>query len=140
MKLFIALVAVIIVGAVGLMSFSAWTRPQPVSLDAGSLKVSVVTLDGERFVAVKGPPLNVLGAHQYLAYNVGTDTLKLGLFVTRLAFPNRGAFQADWPLLIPESKFLSQRVRLTCESRHGEELIATIVRSGDALEIRDKNP
>lgn len=110
------------------------------SLGAASLKVSVVTLDGERFVAVTGPPFNALGAHQYLAYSVGDDEVEIAFFVTRIAFANRGAFQADWPLLIPESKFLSQRVRLTCKSRSGDELIATILKTGDTLEIQRANP
>jgi hypothetical protein len=115
------------------------TRPRAVGLSAASLKVSVVKLDGENFIAVTGPPFNALGAHQYLAYSVGDDNVELRFFVTRLAFPNEGAFQTDWPLLIPQSKFLSQRVRLTCKSRSGAELIATILRAGDSLEIQHGN-
>ena len=139
-KLFMVFLAGMIVAVMGLMSLSTWTRPQPVSLGAASLKVSVVTLDGEHFVAVTGPPFNALGAHQYLAYSVGDDKVELDFFVTRIAFPNEGAFQADWPLLIPQSKFLGQRVRLTCKSRSGEQLIATIVQTGGGLEIQRSDP
>jgi len=136
MKLLFILVAVAILVIGGIMSFSTWTRPKPLSLRAASLKLSVVTVDGEQCVAVKGPPINSHGAHQYLAYSVDDNRIELAYFVTRIAFPNRGAFQADWPLLIPQSKFLSGRVRLTCKARQGEEVIATILKTNDLLEIQ----
>jgi hypothetical protein len=138
------LVVVLLVGAILTVCVLAFlltlTRPRAVGLSAVSLKLSVVKLDGENFIAVTGPPFNALGAHQYLAYSVGDDKVELGFFVTRLAFSNEGAFQTDWPLLIPQSKFLSQRVRLTCKSRSGEELIATVLRTGDSLELQLSYP
>jgi len=119
---------------------STFARPQSISLNAGSLNVSVVKQNGENFIAVTGSPFNALGAHQYLAYSVADDKVELAFFVTRIALPNDGAFQSDWPLLIPQSKFLSQRVRLTCKSRNGDELVATILKTGDTLEIQRSNP
>ena len=115
-------------------------RPRTINLSAPSLSVSVVKINGENFVAVTGPPFNVLGAHQYPAYRVRDEKVELRFFATRLAFPNAGAFQADWPLLIPQSKFLSQRVRVVCQGKDGEELIATIFNSGDSLEVQRRNP
>ncbi len=111
-----------------------------INLSAPSLSVRVVKLNGENFIAVTGPPFNVLGAHQYPAYRVRDEKVELRFFATRLAFPNGGAFQADWPLLIPQSKFRSQRVRLVCQGQDGEELIATVFQIGDKLEIQRRNP
>jgi hypothetical protein len=123
-----------------LVFISTWTRPQPVNLSAASLQVSVVKLNGEDFVAVTGPGFNALGAHQYPAYAVAADKVEIAFFLTRATLSNEYGFQSDWPLLIPQSKFVSQRVRLTCKSRRGEELIATVLRTGDALEIERGNP
>jgi hypothetical protein len=119
-----------------LVFLSPLIRPRVVGLSAASLEVSVVKLEGKNFVAVTGRPFNALGAHQYFAYCVSDDKVELSFFVTRLAFPNAGAFQSDWPLLIPGSKLLSERVRLTCMSRSGEEVVATILKTGDNLEIQ----
>ena len=138
-KLIAAFLAGAVLAACVLAFFLTWTLPQGVSLSARSLQVSVVKLNDENFVAVTGPPFNALGAHQYLVYNVADDKVELAFFVTRFTLSSDGAFQSDWPLLIPQSKFLNQRVRLTCKSRSGEELIATVLLNGDALEIRS-NP
>jgi hypothetical protein len=138
-KLIAAFLSGAVLAACVLVFFLRWTWPRVVSLSAESLKVSVVKLNGENFVAVTGPPFNALGAHQYLAYNVADDKVELVFFVTRLTLFNDGAFQSDWPLLIPQGKFLSQRVRLTCKSRSGEELIAIVLLNGDVLEIHS-NP
>lgn len=115
-------------------------RPRTVSLNAASLNVRVVKLDGENFIEVRGPPFNMLGAHQYLAYSVTDDRVELGFFVTRIALSNDGAFQSDWPLLIPQSKFMRQRVRLTCKTRNGEELVAIFLKTGNTFEIQRSNP
>lgn len=139
-KLIAAFLSGAVLATCVLVFFLTWTRPRVVSLGAAALKVSVVRLNGENFVAVTGPPFNALGAHQYLAYNVADHKVELAFFLTRLTLSNDGAFQNDWPLLIPQSKFLSQRVRLTCKSRSGEELIATVFLSGDALEVQRGNP
>jgi hypothetical protein len=139
LKLIAAFLTGAILAACLVVLLLAWTRPRPLGLSAVSLEASIVKFNGENFVAVIGPPFNALGAHQYLAYSVSEDKVELAFFVTRLTLSNDSAFQSDWPLLIPQSKFLGKRIRLTCKSQRGEELIATIVRAGDNLEIQRSN-
>jgi hypothetical protein len=127
LKIIAALLVGVVITTCFFALFSVLTRPKMIGLNGGSLKVSVVNLEGQNFILVIGPPFGPLGAHQYIAYSVTDEKVEINFFVTRLVFPNEGAFQSDWPLLISQNKFLKQRVRLTCRSRNGEELVATIL-------------
>ena len=123
------------------------TRPQSRPLNPASLRVDIFKINGKDFVSITGTPINALGAQQYVAYTVGRDNIAIRFFVTRVAFPNdvpaqseAPSFQNLWPLIIPSSKFRSERVRLTCRSGVGEELVATVVTEGDTLKIDRAQP
>lgn len=115
--------------------FYDYFQASALNVSANTFSYSVVRVNDVDCLQLSGTRMNVLGAHQYVAYKVTKDKLEVSMFVTRLIFGEKKGFQSDWPLLIPESKFLSEKVQVVCFHAGIEELIVTVVKTDHGLQV-----
>ncbi len=83
-------------------------RPSRISINPGSLTISTVALNNERFIAFSSDAVNCIGDMQWIGFNI--DEEKRHVFLTAFVI-RRSVFEFisahnDWPLLVRERIFL----------------------------------
>lgn len=104
--------------------------PRRHAIDPNLLSVKIVKLNAQDAVFIDANfSLTPLGEYQFIGYEVRCGEIVLTRFVIYGLLRMKHLVQADWPIILDESKFISPKTHIIVQTPTGDStIIATVVR------------